>query len=288
MEPGYAVLNKIIPSYQLLIALISLVNCWALSFLIYRYVPAKYSWLAILQIFMIPSMTIFFMISGIRNGFSASILILSTYFLTSKKKSIIPFVILGAIATSIHTSALAMFMVCFMLSYGSYISIRETLIWIAVMLLASFVSLSTMADNALPIIEIITGRYVEQVESLAEIADERGYIGALAGIVLALGLLLFLNNNKDGSIVKNDYSKFKWALFYCFSFTLGILGGRMGQYTIYFYIVSATCLFAYWKKTAFKYGYLTIVLYFFRIIFMNWVSNPYFSYWTYPSILGDY
>lgn len=288
MEPGYAILNKIMPTYQSLIAFISFINCWALSFLIYRFVPAKYSWLTILLLFLTPSTTIFFMISGIRNGLAASILILSTYFLLGEKRKLMLYVLLGIVATSIHTSALAMFVVMYLLSYGSEISSRGVVIWMVVMMMASFASLSSMANTFMPVIEMFMGRYVEQVEGLAEIADERGMIGALAGIVLAAGILYFLNNNKNTAIVKDNYSKYKWALFYCFSFTLGILGGRMGQYTIYYFIVATTCLFAYWTKPVLKYGYLIIVLYFFRLTFMGWISNPYFKYWTYSSILGEF
>lgn len=287
MESGYAVLNKIMPSYQSLIVLISFINCWALSFLIYRFVPYSYSWLAILLLFMTSPTTIFFMISGIRNGLAASLLILSTYYLVGQKRRIVPFVIVGIIATSVHTSALAMFAVTFLLSYRPSISSREMRLWIVAMILASFASLSSLANTLMPIIEMFTGRYVEQVEEMAEIADERGFMGALAGIVLATGILIFLKGN-GGSIAKDYFAKYKWALFYCFSFTLGMLGGRMGQYMIYYFIVASTCLFAYWNKPVFKYGYLIIVLYFFRLTFMDWISNPLFKYWTYTSVLGDF
>lgn len=286
MEAGYAVLNKIMPSYQLLIAFISFINCWALCFLIYRYVPNKYSWLAILLLFLTPSTTIFFMISGIRNGLAASLLILSTYYLACERRRIIPYIILGLIATSVHTSALMMFTVFYLLSYRPSISSREMRLWIAAIFLASFASLSSLANTFMPIIETFTGRYVEQVEEFAEIADKRGFLGALVGILLATGILIFFRN--EGKIATDNLAKYKWALFYCFSFTLGMLGGRMAQYTIYYFIVATTCMFAYWKKPFFKYGYLMIVLYFFRLTLMDWISNPYFKYWTYTSVFGDF
>ena len=85
MEVGYAVLNKIMPTYQILVAFSSFLTCWAYSYLIYRFIPKNYSWLAIVLLFLNPSITVYFMISGIRNGLAASILILSCYYIEKRK-----------------------------------------------------------------------------------------------------------------------------------------------------------------------------------------------------------
>lgn len=290
MEKGYAILNKVMPTYQALIAFISFINCWALSYLVYRYVPPKYSWLAIFLIFFTPSATIFFMISGIRNGLSASLLILSTYFLVGEKRKLIPFVVIGALAASIHTSALAIFAIFYLFSSRVPISSRNMIIWLIAMFVAMFASLSALADSAMPIIELIMGRYVEQVESLAEIADERGFMAAMLGIAFAIGIIVFLREEQKNKSVYdgNKIVLFKWALFHCFSFTLGILGGRTSQYTIYFFIVATVNMFAYWKQPFLKYGYLLIVLYLYRLSLIGWLSNPMFPYWVYRSVIGDF
>lgn len=290
MEKGYAILNKIMPTYQALIAFISFINCWALSYLVYRYVPQKYSWLAVFLIFFTPGATIFFMISGIRNGLSASLLILSTYFLVGDKRRLIPFTIMGVIAASIHTSALAMFAVFYLFSSRSPISSRNMVIWLIAMIVAMFASLSALADSAMPIIDLFMGRYVEQVESLAEIADERGVMAAMLGIAFAIGIIVFLREEQKNRIVNegNKIVLFKWALFHCFSFTLGVLGGRTSQYTIYFFIVATVNMFAYWKQPFYKYGYLLIVLYLYKLSLNGWLSNPMFPYWVYRSVIGDF
>lgn len=289
MEMGYAILNKVMPSYQCLIFFVSFINCWALSYLIYQYVPRKCSWLAILLIFLTPSLTIFFMISGIRNGLAASILILATYFLVGEKKRLLPYLLLGIVATSIHTSAMVMFAVCYFLSSSKPISNRGMIIWIVALLLASFSSLSSLADIVMPLIEFFMGRYTSQVESIAEVADERGLIAAMAGIVLAIGVLLFTReSNKLIEAENGGFAKYKWALFYCFSYTLGMLGGRMAQYLVYYFIVVTVCMFAYWKKPLYRYGYLLMVVYFYWNIFNDWLGNPYFSYSIYKSVLGDF
>lgn len=291
MEAGYAVLNKIMPSYQALVIFSSFLSCWAFSYTIYSFVPQKYSWLAIILLFLTSPTTIFFMISGIRNGIAASLLMLSCYFIKNHKP--LYFAVLGAIATSIHTSALFMFVVCYFLGNEKPFTKKDTIIWSVLIVFASFASLSALADVAMPIISLVMGRYEEQVVGMAEIADQRGFVGFVLGMALSAGLLLYLNMINQKSINANPYErgflfKYKYALFYSFSFCLGMLGGRMGQYLIYFFIVSTTSMFANWKSIIYKYGYIIAVLYLYRMSLNQWLNNPDFHYSVYSSILGDF
>lgn len=294
MEPGYAILNKIMPTYQSLIALSSFLTVWAYSFLIYRFVPRRFSWLAVLLIFSAPSLTVFFMISGIRNGMAASLFILSCYFI--EKRKIIPVAILTVIAMSIHTSALAVFAICYLLGTNKPINKKQMIVWLAVMVTLAFASLAVLANTAMPVIEMFMDQYVGQVEGLAEIADERGYMGALVGIIFGAGILfyLFMMGNKtsiSGALTEELGSlKYKYGLLLAASFTLGVLGGRMTQYWIYFFIVAVTCMVAYWKNPLYKFGFLFLVLYYFRVTYVAWSSDPdfVFCYQNYTSIIGNF
>lgn len=294
MEAGYAILNKIMPTYQSLIVLSSFLTSWAYVFLIYRYVPKRYSWLAVLLLFSAPSMTVFFMISGIRNGIAASLLVLSCYYI--EKRKILPFIILTAVAMSIHTSALAIFTLCYLLGQNKLITKNQMWIWISVMVVLALASLASIVQNVLPVIDLFMDQYVGQVEGMAEIADERGFMGALTGIVFGVGLLLYLiqmekYTKRSPELAQEMGSlKYKYGLLFAVSFTIGILGGRMGQYWIYFFIVSVVGMVAYWNNKVFKYGFLLLVLYFFRILYVSFVSNPDFLiyYKTYTSVLGSF
>ena len=293
MEYGYVILNKIMPNYQILIAFTSFITCWAYSYLVYRFVPQKYSWLAVLLLFLNPGITVFFMISGIRNGIAASLLILGCYYIERKK--IIPYVLLGAVAMSIHTSALLMFALCYFVGTNKSIEKREMLIWIGVILFAATASLSAIANGLMPVIEIFMGKYVEQVEGTAEIADERGFIGALVGIAFAVSILYYnmteTNAKKHGAVAlfeHNSLMKYKLALIYAASFSIGMLGARMEQYMIYYFITAVVGIFAYSKNIVLKYGLLLIVLYFFWTTYKDWIGNPFFKYQIYTSILGDF
>ena len=294
MERGYAILNKFLPSYQSLIILSSFLAVWAYSFLIYRYVPQRLSWLAVLLIFSAPSLTVFFMISGIRNGMAASIFILSCYYIERRK--IIPVVILTVIAMSIHTSALAVFAICYLLGTNKPINKKQMIVWLAIMIAMAFASLAVLANTALPVIEMFMDQYVGQVEGLAEIADKRGYMGALVGIIFGVGILsyLFMMGNKStisGAMTEELGSlKYKYGLLLATSFVLGVLGGRMIQYWIYFFIAAATCMVAYWKNPLYKYGFLLLVLYYFWVTYVAWSSDPAFAFYyqNYTSIIGNF
>lgn len=293
-EAGYAILNKIMPTYQSLIVLSSFLATWAYSFIIYRYVPKRYSWLAVLLLFSVPSMTVFFMISGIRNGITASLLILSCYYI--EKRKLFPFIILTIVAMSIHTSALAIFTICYLLGQNKLITKNQMLIWLLVMVILALASLASIVQNTLPVIELFMDQYVGQVEGMAEIADERGFMGALVGIVFGIGILLYLfqmekYTKRSPELAQEMGSlKYKYGLLFAVSFTIGILGGRMGQYWIYFFIVSVVGMVAYWNNKVFKYGFLLLVLFYFRILYISFVSNPdfYIYYKTYNSVLGSF
>lgn len=294
MEAGYAILNKIMPSYQLLIALSSFLTCWAYSYLIYKYVPRRFSWLAVVLLFAIPSMTVFFMISGIRNGMAASLLILSCYFI--EKRKIIPFAVLTAVAMSIHTSALFVFALCYLFGTNKLITGKQMVVWIVVMVTLAFTSLALLTQNAMPVIELFMDQYVGQVEGMAEIADERGFMGALVGIVFGIGLLFYLftmgnsTHRPQALTIELSSIKYKYALLFAASFTIGILGGRMGQYWIYFFIAAVAGMAAYWKNRIFSMGFILLVLYYFRTVYVSWTADPYFLiyYKTYTSLLGDF
>lgn len=294
MESGYAILNKIMPTYQSLIILSSFLTTWAYSYLIYKYVPKRFSWLAVVLLFAMPSMTIIFMISGIRNGMAASLFILSTYYI--EKRKLIPFAILTGIAMSIHTSALFVFVLCYLLGTQKPIKGKQMIIWIVVMVILAFASLAVLTQSALPVIELFMNKYVGQVEGMAEIADERGFMASLVGIVFGVGILLYLYtmeqhaSKSQALTIEFGSIKYKYAMLFAASFTVGILGGRMGQYLIYFFIVSVTCMVKYWNNRAFSIGFLLLVLYYFRMVYLSWVTDPYhFIYYkTYTSVLGSF
>ncbi len=225
---------------------------------------------------------------------AASLLILSCYYIEQRK--IIPVAILGVIATSIHTSALFVFTICYILGTNNQVTKKQMFVWIVVMVALSFASLSVLANTAMPVIEMFMDQYVGQVEGLAEIADERGYIGALVGIVFGVGILFYLFTMSDKPSISGALSeelgslKYKYGLLLAASFTIGILGGRMTQYWIYFFIVAVTCMVAYWKNPLYKFGFLLLVLYYFRVTYVSWTSDPEFAFYyqNYRSILGDF
>ena len=292
MGVGYAIFNKIMPSYQLLIAVISALVVWSYIYVIYKYVPRNYSWLAVLLILGAPSLTVFFSISALRNAIAAALAILSTPLIVKRKWWWV--IAIGALAMTFHQSAFVIFSACYLVGNNKPMNKKMMIAWGAVLALFGLGSLSTLAEKALPIVGIFMNDYVYQAEGLAEMADERGITGTLAGLAFGGGILVYLllmGNDKwltKSMSAELGSEKYKFALLFSASFTLGMLGGRMVQYWIYFFAVAVTCMVAYWKNPVYKIGYLLLVLFYYRITYTTWVNSLYFPFNEYTSILGNF
>ena len=292
MGVGYAIFNKIMPSYQLLIAVISALVVWSYVYVIYKYVPKNFSWLAVLLILGAPSLTVFFAISGLRNAIAAAMAILSTPLIVKRKWWWV--IAIGALAMTFHQSAFVIFSACYLVGNNKPLNKKMMVAWGIVLVVFGLGSLSTMAQDALPIVDFFMSNYVHQVEGLAEVADERGITGTLAGLTFGGGILAYLllmgNDKRLTKSMSEELGseKYKFALLFAASFTLGMLGGRMVQYWIYFFAVAVTCMVAYWKNPAYKVVYLLLVLFYYRVTYMSWVNSLYFPYYEYSSILGNF
>jgi len=292
MGVGYALLNKIMPSYQMLIATISALVVWSYCFVIYKYVPRRYSWLAILLILGAPSLTVFFSISGLRNAIAAALAILSTPLIVNRKWWWV--IAIAALAMSFHQSAFVVFVANYFVGTNLPMKKKNMIVWLSLFGFFSLGSLSKIADGFLPIVDLFMNNYVSQVEGFVDVADDRGFIGILAGISLGGGILLYLMTMGKGKYLPSKLmeelssEKYKFALLFAASFTMGVLGGRMVYYWIYFFAVAVTCMVVYWKNPFFKIFYLLIVLYYYRVTYVSWVNNPDFPFYTYESLLGSF
>jgi hypothetical protein len=113
MEVGYILINQLIPNFYVLVALISLLNCYALYTIIEKYVQPNYWWFAVFIYVMNP----YFMLvhsSAIRQSIAISIFILSIKYLVARK----PWHYFAAIAlcSLFHYSALVLFPLYFVIT----------------------------------------------------------------------------------------------------------------------------------------------------------------------------
>ncbi len=292
MGMGYALINKIMPSYQILIATISALVVWSYGFVIYKYVPRNYSWLAVILVLGAPSLTVFFSISGLRNAIAAAIAILATPLIVNRKWYWV--IAVAVLAMSFHQSAFVVFVAAYLVGTKAPITKKKLMAWIFVFALFSLGSLSSMAQEAMPIVDLFMNGYVNQVEVLTEVADERGVTGIMVGIIFGGGILLYLmmmgDEKRLSPYMRKELrsEKYKFALLFAVSFMLGMFAGRMVQYWIYYFVVAVTCMIIYWKNKPLKIVYLLLVLYYYRTIYISWIDTPDFPYNTYESILGSF
>lgn len=323
MELGYYYLNKILPSFRSLLLFQSLLLCTAFYFLFKWYIPSKWAWLGFLMLFLAGPLTIFFMLSGIRNGIAISIFILSTYFIFKRK--FIPFAILIFVAYWFHNSVILYAPIAYFVASDKAITKKSIFIWLSVMAFIATASFTIILDY----VEIFIQTYFDRYTTYVEFAQEQG---KGAGILITLfsfmaTVLLYLNvkymklpakynlrkigketgrnlkylklvaKDKKGKIILSklddkdtiqsakDNMIIKMTLLFFLAFLLGPLNLRMTHYFVSFFTASSILIMHRSSNTLLKYSYIIAVFAYLIYALMLWLENPYFSYSTYQSIL---
>ncbi|HRZ96414.1 MAG TPA: EpsG family protein [Paludibacter sp.] len=324
-EIGYYYLNLTLSSFRSLLVFQTVLLCTAYYFLFKWYIPAKWAWLGFILLFLNGPQTIFFMLSGIRNGIAISIFILSSYFIYKRK--IIPFTILIFIAYFFHQSVVLFAPAAYLIV--NYISFnKKTLyIWLFIMLFFSIASNTIDLDYINLLVEQYFDRYNIYIENAMEEGQGAGLLIKIFSFIATFLLLLNVkyikyevmniknyNNKKKERVEKEvistsnstkkkrivlfsaikekyiiilakDRMITKMNMFFFLAFILGSLNLRMSQYFVSFFIVGIVMVM--WKSSnrIFKYAYLVLIFMYLIYSFVIWVLNPFFSYSSYESIL---
>lgn len=280
MEFGYYYLNKILPSFRSLLIVQTILLCVAYYCLFKWYIPAKWAWLGFLLLFLNGPLTVFFMLSGIRNGIAISILILSTKFI--HKRKIIPFAILIFVAYWFHNSVVLYAPIVYFVANWKPITKRSIFIWLSVMVFFAIASSTIILDY----VNVFVVNYFERYTTYLELAKEQEKGAGLLASVFSLvaSLLLFLNV-KDKRMTAKMNMIVKLTLLFFLSFLLGPLNLRMSQYFASFLIASSVIVVSRGSNKYLKYGYVIVIFAYLLYALKIWFENPYFSYDTYQSVL---
>jgi EpsG family len=280
MEIGYFYLNKILPTFRSLLILQSILLCAAYYYLFKWYIPAKYSWLGFLLLFLSGPLTVFFMLSGIRNGIAISILILSTNF--THKRKIILFVIFVFIASLFHKSVLLMAPIIYFIANGTIIKRKNIIIWLSIMVFFLLSSQTFILDY----IDMFITFYFDRYAVYVSFAKEHGTGAGILISVFSLGvstIILFLVKDKHFTAKENMILKL--TLLFFLSYLLGPLNMRMSQYFASFFIAGSIIIMNVGSKKLLKKVYFFAVFAYLIYALMLWFDNPYYSYDTYQSVL---
>lgn len=278
-EIGYFLFNKILPTFRHLLFLQTLLICTSYFFLFKWYIPAKYSWLGFLILILNAPMTIFFMLSGIRNGIAISLLILSSQFIYKRK--ITPFLILVLIAFLFHNSVIFIAPLAYFIVNDKIITNKSILKWVFIAIGIILLSTSFLINY----VEIFINTYFDKYSTYIEIAKEYekgGGFLALSFSILIGALLLFIMKNKV--LGKSENMIIQFTLLFFISFLLGPLNIRISQYFISFLIPCSILVLNFCKSNTLKSIYFIAIFAYMSYSLNIWYNNPYFSYHEYNSI----
>ena len=280
MEIGYFYLNKLLPNFRSLLIFQSILLCVSYYYLFKWYIPKQYAWLGFILLFLAGPLTVFFMLSGIRNGIAICILILSSNYI--QKRKILPFAIAVFIAYLFHNSIVLYAPIAYFVASGKPITKRSITIW----LLASLIIVLTSSTIILEFVDIIIRMYFERYSTYVEFAKEQSsgaglLVSLFSFVVISILLLLF----KDKKLKVKENMVVNLTLLFFLTNLLGPLNMRMSQYFVSFFIAGSIIVISRSKNKPFKLAYFVAIFAFLIYSLMLWFKNPYFSYDTYKSIL---
>lgn len=285
-EIGYQFLSFIMPSYRCILVLNAFILCLALAVFIYRNIPQKYLWLAILLIFLNPEKNIYGNLVGIRNGFAVTGFILGTVFIQNRK--IIPFALITALSASFHTASLLYMPLAYLVGRNTKISRREIRIWIVVIAILLFFSVSGLIRLS----SLLISRYFNRYEVyLVEMEAHRGIL--LTGVSLVLTYLIFSLYNKEKKILTREQSSLiRLGLLYVVSAFLGSLAMRASYFYDMFFIGTVIVLFDNFNRDIQGKMLVTLAVMMSFYYFYLWSTSPWVAgnprYSVYTSIIGSW
>jgi hypothetical protein len=280
-EIGYQYLNYILPSYRAVLILSASMLFCSLVFFLYKNVPSKYTFVAILLIFMMPEKNIFGILVGIRNGLVVSAFLLTFTFIQERR--IIATLVTAYLLSLIHTSAIAYVPFAYIIARNTPITRKELYIWIVAAIVLGISSMSSIIDLIVPFFTLFADRYEQALQNLAD-GYSRGLLNLFANLVMMIAFLSFGYYHRNELSTKQN-ALLRMAALYCISGMLGAISGRM---TI-FYGVSYACGIALMCSFRWKYQELKYILLIFSILIniyaiCVWQSAVWWNHGTYYSI----
>lgn len=284
-EIGYQLLCYIMPSYRSILVVNALLLAAAFVTFIYKNVPSRYAWLAIVLIYLMPEKNAFGSLVGIRNGLVVTSFILVFSFVQERKP--IHLIITALLLSTIHTSAIAYLPLAYVVSRNTSVTKKEVYIWLVAGVVLMVASMSTLVNLLLPIFSVIANRYEDM---LAEMHDEsRGLLNYSANIVMMFAFIYFAYRRND-ELLPAQKSLLRMAALYCVSGCLGAISGRMTYYYAIYYIGGIVLMYSYrWKQNVLRVAMIMfVILIACYATFVVWMGSQWWNHDVYHSLLDDF
>lgn len=278
-ELGYIYLCRYMPSWRVLVIFVSFLMCLGYGRLFYKYLPPTQTKIAFVLLFLSGNYTIYFVLSAMRNGLAVSLLMLAVPYIIERKW--VPVAILGAIATSIHTSAMIAFTVAYLVGRTTTITKKEITVWMGIAMVILTTSVAGVLDAIEPLVAQYMDRYDSVIREIEEVQDHSSFLANVAAVVIGL-FLLFVIKQIDYS--KAEASIYRLSLLYPVSFLLGVLNTRVTQYYIIFAILFTAILCYRFRNRMLNFVFTSFLVLFMSYSFYLWTQSEWFTHQTYYSV----
>lgn len=283
-EIGYQWLNFIVPSWRLLLIIVSTSVVGAFMMMYSKYVAPEMLLLAMVFTMLYPDQTFFMSFISMRNGLAIAGTYMCLPLIVKRKYWLLIPIAYGL--SLFHTSAIFFLPLAIIVGRNVPLTKNELLIW-----LTAFVSFAVLSTTSLiSIIEpLMVGDIFDEYKTYYLAADTHSslLLGS-ANAVLIYFIITWAYRNKN-ILTKAQNTIWRLSLLFLVCPFLGSLGRtRMSYYFIPFYIITITYLMKdkwpqKWQKYLFVGLALAVMLY---ATFVVWIHNPYFKLAHYHSIFG--
>lgn len=132
IEFGYILFLNMFPNYYIMIIFTSTLMCYSFYYIIRKYIPNRYYWIAILFMFL-EMMMLLYNYVAMRTALCVYIFILAFHFLAIKK--LLPYMLLIILASTIHISSLVLIPVYFITDKRLGKTFKIILVTVAILIL---------------------------------------------------------------------------------------------------------------------------------------------------------
>lgn len=281
-EIGYQWLNIIMPSWRLLVILVSTSVVVAFMMMYSKYVAPEMLMLALVFTMLYPDQSFFMSFVSMRNGLAIAGVYMCLPLIIERR-----YVFLIPIAYGLslfHTSAIFFLPMAMIAGRNCALTKKEIIIWIVAFLALIFMSTSQLVSFIEPL--MIGDQFDSYKAHYLEGDTHNSFLQCTANAILMYFIVSWAYRNRN-SLTKAQNTIWRLSLLYLMSPFLGSLGRtRMIYYYIPFYIITITFLMndKKFKGSSIFIGLaIIIMLYATFVVFMH---NPHFVFAHYQSIFG--
>lgn len=275
MEIGYLYLNKILPSFRILLILLSAFTSYTYYVLFKKYITPKYYLFGFVLMALFNEQMLLFQLSGLRNAIAINIMFLSIPFIIERK--ILKYLGLTLFASLFHTSSLLYMPLTYLTVSGKEFKKRDLYIWILSFILLLFISSTGLIKFLTPYIDLYFPKYYVYTDLALESIYNRSFL--LYGFVVIVVAFTFNTLMTNKRITSYEIIFLKLSLLYNVSIVLGTLNYRMSQYYAPYLLLSTIIVYEKSQNKQIKYLYpIVLISYLLYLLFIYSTRSQEFIY----------